>query len=130
MLPLLLQTEARLKLQGSSEKGKSHGTAYAAKRSRGFAAKNGRRGRSWPSRGEVADLDHNTRVQIIVELVGLKVTKHNGRGPLIWKLAQLKVRPNDCKDTSVAQSKLPKGITTFMDDDEKAQRVTAIELTT
>jgi hypothetical protein len=31
MLPLLLQTEARLKLQGSSEKGESQATAYAAK---------------------------------------------------------------------------------------------------
>jgi hypothetical protein len=31
MLPLLLQTKARLKLQGSSEKGESQATAYAAK---------------------------------------------------------------------------------------------------
>jgi hypothetical protein len=32
MLPLLLQTEARLKLQGSSENSESHATSYAAKR--------------------------------------------------------------------------------------------------
>jgi hypothetical protein len=31
MLPLLLQTEARLKLRGSSERGESQATAYAAK---------------------------------------------------------------------------------------------------
>jgi hypothetical protein len=42
MLPLLLQTEARLKLQGSSEKGESHTAAYAAKKSKGFAPQNGR----------------------------------------------------------------------------------------
>jgi hypothetical protein len=42
MLPLLLQTKARLKLQGSSEKGESHAAAYAAKRSKKFAPKKGR----------------------------------------------------------------------------------------
>jgi hypothetical protein len=44
MLPLLLQTEARLKLQGSSEKGESQATAYAAKglsSKKGFAYKKG-----------------------------------------------------------------------------------------
>ena len=76
---------------------------------------------------EVADLDHNTRVQIIVELVGLKVTKHNGRGTLVWKLAQLKVLP-DVKETTVAQSKLPKGVAAFLDDDDVPQRAPAVEV--
>jgi hypothetical protein len=49
MLPLLLQTEARLKLQGSSEKGESQATAYAAKglsSKKGFAYKKGSSGSS------------------------------------------------------------------------------------
>jgi hypothetical protein len=48
MLPLLLQMEARLKLQGSSERGESQATAYAAKRlssKKGFAYKKGKLGK-------------------------------------------------------------------------------------
>jgi hypothetical protein len=41
MLPLLVHTEARLKLQGGAKKGKSQAVAYAAKKSRGFAQKKG-----------------------------------------------------------------------------------------
>jgi hypothetical protein len=53
MLPLLLQMEARLKLQGSSEKGESQAMAYAAKglsSKKRFAYKKGSSGSSGSSR--------------------------------------------------------------------------------
>lgn len=53
MLPFLLQPEARLKVQGSSEKDERHAAAYAAKRSRDFASKKGRVRRELGKLGEL-----------------------------------------------------------------------------
>jgi hypothetical protein len=70
--------------------------------------------------GEELELDCNAKVQIIVELVGLRINKQNGSGKLVWRLAKLKKWPEEQKTvgSGVDPGRLPAGIDQFQEDEQ------------
>jgi hypothetical protein len=85
MLPFLLQTKARLKLKGSSEKGESQATPYAAKGlslKKGFASKKGSSGSS--GGGSKSSVSSMLLVWGSSQVDGVQGLKGN-RVPKLWK---------------------------------------------
>jgi hypothetical protein len=72
-------------------------------------------------KGELEDLDCNAKVQVIVELAGLRINKQNGTGKLVWRLSKLKMWPEEAADAgvNVAHGRLPDDVDQFRDEQEQ-----------